>query len=619
MSDIGWYGRTWYDRKQNDRIESLNSQLAGQRSQAQRLTAQISKVQGNLEQRLNRLASAFDAFVELSDLREELRSYQPAVAARHRARQVLGRIDAAGAKAANGSSSPGPGPDSGPGSGVDGGLGALADLAPPVDPYNEVPGYWLPSALAGLVATVTGDGATAETALIDARALDPVRTDLFLCLALLLGRRTERAAEMLPGLLDLRTDQPVTLAQRELWLGAAAGRFGGSGRAVIVGRLTALVGGLTPEARIAEASPWRSLLDGIEADPPVLKALPRRITAPPALLVPIRGARQLDALAEWYRKVAGPQDGDSTSAPDPAATPASTPASTTAAAPDPLQVLLRELVDEGAPDEQPLLLRAAELRKVIQADTGGQAPPAPSRWKKTVDKPLALLLADVGSAEPRRRTVAARAGAPLIAALADGLASAATQPPPDRTEVTIGGYPIGFGTLGVDKASVAKAQTAVLHPGSASASSLASDKAGAERYTKVGGGLVAVGGFVVLWGLLLMQPGLWALLGPIVAGVGVWLLFEARKAKDSAEYTRQRRQSAWTDLERQITQVETALNDLRTLSRTAVEDAVAAREKLNAQLTGTGVPPVPPSPVGGADSAGGPTDAPASDATTGAA
>jgi hypothetical protein len=76
VSDLGWYDRTQYDKKQNQRLDELSSQLSHQRSEAGRLQARLAQVQGDLQGRLNGLASAFDAFVELCDLREELRAYQ---------------------------------------------------------------------------------------------------------------------------------------------------------------------------------------------------------------------------------------------------------------------------------------------------------------------------------------------------------------------------------------------------------------------------------------------------------------------------------------------------------------------------------------------------------------
>src|SRR5262245_51216279 len=194
VSDLGWYNRTSYDRRQNERLDELSSQLSHQRSEAGRLQARLAQVQGDMQGRLNGLAVAFDAFVELCDLREELRAYQPVADARNRARRVVGRLVATRR-------------------GAD-----LPVLPPPGAPAPEVEDYWLPRAVASLVARVQGDGAAADAALAEARDRDAARTDLFLCLAFTLSGRTEAAVDLLPGLLDLQPDRPVTRAQRELWL-----------------------------------------------------------------------------------------------------------------------------------------------------------------------------------------------------------------------------------------------------------------------------------------------------------------------------------------------------------------------------------------------------------------
>ena len=128
MSDLGWYGRTSYDRRQNEELDNLAGQLSYQREEARRLKATLSRVQGGLEQRLGRLATAFDAFVELSDLREELRVFEPAATARRRARRVVLQLRTADT--------------------VPDGL----TPPPPGDSAPEAFGYWLPGALAGLVA-----------------------------------------------------------------------------------------------------------------------------------------------------------------------------------------------------------------------------------------------------------------------------------------------------------------------------------------------------------------------------------------------------------------------------------------------------------------------------------
>jgi hypothetical protein len=543
MSDLGWlYGKSWYDRTQNRQLESLSDQLDRQRGEARRLKSQLSSVRGDLEQRLTRMTRAFDAFVELSDVRDELRAYQPAVEARHRARRVLSRLI--------------------------GTAGSADRLPSPADPASELPGYWLPSALAGLVATVRGDDATAESELATARRDDAPRTDLFLCLALLLIERADQAADLLPGLLDLRADQPVTRAQRELWLAAGDGRFGELGRAVVTDRLAALVAGLPGDTRATQVAAWRSVVEGLGGSLPAIPAIPafpRPAEPPVGLVAPIRAASRLAALAEWYRQaVAEPGPG-----PDPGLGEQLAPSDHDP--PDPIPALLQELVDEGAPEEQPLLTRVAELRLVVEAD-GGDPSAAPARWHAPVDTPMALILADARSSRPGRRAVAATAATPLLEAVADELAATAVGPLPDETDVRMGGHTISYRSMGVDQTTVATARDATL----------ASPPPPGRRVPAIGLAF-ALAGVVAMVCVAAGAVGLGVVLGLGFGSTGTWLLFDAHQARRAWEAEEERRRSEWQRLERRISEVGAALVELRAQASGAPEDATAARARLGEQ------------------------------------
>jgi hypothetical protein len=58
--DLGWLwdNRTYHDRRQNERLDSLSSLLSHQRDEAGRLQPRLAKVQGDLQGRLDRLAPA---------------------------------------------------------------------------------------------------------------------------------------------------------------------------------------------------------------------------------------------------------------------------------------------------------------------------------------------------------------------------------------------------------------------------------------------------------------------------------------------------------------------------------------------------------------------------------
>ncbi len=124
----------WYtDYQQNKRLRgleedlsSVSASLASARSSQRRLHAELSKVRGSLEQRLDRLSAAFDAFVEISDLRVTLGLFDAQGRVRHQARQLLAGV----------------GPD-----------GEVSD----------VDAYWLAPALSALRVAVDGVADTADS------------------------------------------------------------------------------------------------------------------------------------------------------------------------------------------------------------------------------------------------------------------------------------------------------------------------------------------------------------------------------------------------------------------------------------------------------------------------
>ncbi|MGH9212902.1 MAG: hypothetical protein ACRD2C_19860 [Acidimicrobiales bacterium] len=532
MSDLGWYGRTWYDRRQNERLEDISSALSYQRSESRRLTAQLSKVQGNMEQRLSRLASAFDAFVELSDLREELRAFQPAVTARHRARRVLNRLMATAGSTDHLPSS-------------------LTDDATP-----DMPGYWLPGAVDGLLATLHGDTTAAEASLDAARGWDAPRTDLFVCLALLLTDRVDEATVHLPALLDLQLSRPVTHAQRALWVAAADGRFGDDGRATAGQLMEALVANLPDGTRATQVTAWRDSVETLPGSKPASPQFPGRTAPPAGLLATIRAAQLLTNLADWY------QTSLTASPPETAAAPSDEDP------PDPLQSLLQELVDEGAPEEQPLLNRVAELHRIVQAD-GGAPPPAPTRWHKTLDEPLAMLTADARSADPGRRAIAVRAVTPILVTVADDLVAASRRPLPDEVKVQVGRHSIRFGRAGADPAAVAAIQTTFAPPSPPS-----------RGRTQIGWWLIAAAAVIVLVGAFTVL-GVGLALGGLVAAVGGWFLFDAVQARAAVHREQQHRQTGWNRTEQDIAKAGAALGELRAEAGRAGSRADEARERLD--------------------------------------
>ena len=118
-----WAGEGGRDRILRDEVEGLHAQLSSASSQTHRLSSQLATLSGSIESRLNALSAAFDAYVELGDVREELAAYEEPATVR---RAVMEAIDAlAGGRAAT-----------------------------PVDPRGL--DYWLPYAMNAVIGLVEG-------------------------------------------------------------------------------------------------------------------------------------------------------------------------------------------------------------------------------------------------------------------------------------------------------------------------------------------------------------------------------------------------------------------------------------------------------------------------------
>jgi hypothetical protein len=171
---------------------------------------------------VNRLAAAFDAFVELSDIRADLAVHGDAAVARHRVRQLLAAVTAAQPPA-------------------------------PLD-VPDVDRYWLVPAARALQARLTGDGAAADRHAAQAVEFDAGRSTYFLAAATRLAGPSELDAAQLAALLPVADEPLVNRAQRLAWLATAAGAFGPSAKDVLVAGLRTAVGVL-PEGRPLP-EPW---------------------------------------------------------------------------------------------------------------------------------------------------------------------------------------------------------------------------------------------------------------------------------------------------------------------------------------------------------------------------
>jgi hypothetical protein len=201
----------------------------------------------------------------------------------------------------------------------------------------------------------------------------------------------------------------------------------------------------------------------------------------------------------------------------------------------------------------------------------------PGRWHAAVDEPTALFLADAGSTDPGRRSLAVSAAAPLLGAVADDLAAAATQPQPTSSEVQIRGHAIRYGSMGADPTSVTAAKAATL-------GALTPPD---PRTAQIGWALIAAAALVVVLGFVVGLAGLGLALGIVAGFAGGWLLDDTRRALDHAQEEERRRRDQWSRTEQQIGEVEAAVAELRTQAQRAAREAPATKARLDLQLVAT--------------------------------
>lgn len=435
MTDSGfldWLYEDSGDRYVQRRLESqLQDAYTFQAAESDRLRAQMQRVQGSLEQRLDRLTKAFYAFVELSDLRSELAVFEDEATVRHAAQRLLRSLLRLGASS---------GPES---------------PALPAD-LPRCPRYWLRPAVASVAASLAGDEHTAVAALAEAQELDPVRAAVFRAASLAVAGQPALAAPLLHDAIQ-QPGERVTYAQRALWRACAHGVYGDPGTELIREWLAGYVRGLDGVAASAEETRWSTEASGtfaVSGLPAQLRhGLPHQLSRQDALMSPLIAARELSALASWVREaVTGEPAG-------PAA--ATVPGSAaTAPGPEPAAVLgavALALTEEGSPDEIALARRARELREII--DDRKSATTRPS-WDAAENSTLSLLRADAFGKDLPLRRMAIDAGAAWITTLADSLMKSAAVPPPDQLDITVDGHAVQLNASGQASVKAAYAEIA---------------------------------------------------------------------------------------------------------------------------------------------------------------
>ncbi|MFW5420224.1 hypothetical protein J0910_26770 [Nocardiopsis sp. CNT-189] len=481
--DNSWGGAA-SDRAQNEAIRDLNAELSSAR---RRLNSELKHIRGTLEQRIDRISASFDAFVELSDVRERLSLFTPYARVRYR---VLALLD-----------------------------GADRDLPEPA--RADEPDYWLAPCARGLRALLDGDTAGAQRHFFDGAELDPLRAGVFALLASAV-KAPESAPALaewiLPGVLpELPGEQAAY--QRAVLLLAVEGRLGeaatGRALAVCAERLRADGG--------AEAAAEQVFL-GADRD---LKAPapPKGVEPEGALGEVLAAARRLAAIRARLEEAGGapapspPSEGEDESGSDPAV-----PAELAEA-----DRVLRLLVAEGGRPEAELLRRAAQLRAVVESggSAGSETPVA--SWKDIVgsaSEEVRGICSEAGPS-PARSAFTRRLLAAELRAAAEACARQALAPLPDRAVVRHQGGRVDIGPQGADPEDLA-----------------AGERRAAEAYQGAGGSralpiTIACGGAIFAVGALLSgEMSLWAFaVGGFLVG-GLLHLSENKKrdeARSSAE------------------------------------------------------------------------------------
>ncbi|NEA31184.1 hypothetical protein [Streptomyces sp. SID13031] len=395
----------WYtERRQNLQLDELRDQMAATAYEASNLRTRLSQVQGSMETRLQRLTTAFDAFVELSDIRFDLIGFADAAEVRRHAGQVLS---------------------------------ALASGETPPAAGRDVPAYWLGPAVEAVRSLIAD--APDEAVLAEALQRDEFRTSIFLCLALAaLGRRNEVRAQWLDTAFGkVADDGTVTRVQRALWTTAARGGFGIEGLTAVVTRLKV--------PGTAAAQRWAT---------PVMERVARVLVNGPAfpeIATHSKARADLSRLRTAVAAIAGDTsvlepDGDLAYVPGDKPDPDSTSA------------VLRLLISEGSVAERGALARVAELRTQI---TGGTA-----TGVGAIDDPAGaidkLLMADLRNTdEPHLAATALRVVSAGVLADAEALAQTARTLSPGTVSKEIEWRPVILSSDGPDRQSLAAAEAAI--------------------------------------------------------------------------------------------------------------------------------------------------------------
>ncbi|GLU49694.1 hypothetical protein [Nocardiopsis ansamitocini] len=460
----------WTDYRQNREIERLNEEvgqaMASAHAQSSRLRSELSRIRGTLEQRLDRITASFDAFVELSDVRAGLLPFGDQARVRHQVRRML----------------EGPRP------------GHL--------PLDDVPGYWLAPAAKGLRAALAEDVSGAQRHFAEAAQLDAARSGVFALLATATaGQEPDRARAEVHADWILPTLMPelparVSRQERALWLLAADGLLGAGARDHLLGCARAAFRA-HPDSGSA-ATVWETFQGG--AGPRRRARSKESLTGTAAAEAQLEAAARLGALRAWLEEGA---------------------ASASPADPDPYAVeTLRLLVEEGSPEEAPLIHRVEQLRRVVESSGSASSEAETAGWSEPAGDLVELLTSDATGAEttPGRRSFAVEVLSDQVQAGAARLAERATAQPADEARFLHRRSEVVITSRGADERDLAAvdAQLALGYP---------ADNSGRIGALACAGGAVAL----LATGVFLGSFWVFLVLALAAAGAGAFAFVKGRR------------------------------------------------------------------------------------------
>ncbi|GAA3134741.1 hypothetical protein JOF29_002189 [Kribbella aluminosa] len=516
----------WTERRQNQQLSDLQSEMSYARSEASSLRSQLSRIQGSLQSRVESMSRAFDAFVELSDLRQETVGFIDAAELRRYAARVLSAM-------ASGTELPAAG--------------------------RPVPQYWLEPAVVALISLYSGT--PDEEAVSTAIKLDERRTSTFLALALAaLGQRHQVRTEWIDAAFGVPADDgTLTRVQRVLWTTAARGGFSAESLDLVVQRL---------QTAVSADGAWLTRLESRGSAGSRPRGLKATETQDAAWL---RLSRVRDAVDSIVGNTEARE-------PDPslnlrAAVPADVPAEVRADVPvepekNSAAALLRLLISEGSEPERGTLARIAVLRARVTGSSD-----AVETLSDSAGKVDALLADDLAmAAEPHLAATALRVISPSVLPAVESLAHIADQPAPSEVSVDSGSRRITIRPDGPDQLELGTATSAI--------TSRVAGATAKQQVTPIG---FLGAGVLVALGLGLLLHWFWILVGLALIGIGLNSYF---KLRSSMKADRDRAAGEVTNLNDRCTTAATALTDYtkNTASRRAAitSDLTAIRDHLTA-------------------------------------